>query len=321
MKRCVAKDWLAVYDQTAGRTYNKAPERYQLHPKQFGKLMRLTLLGTGTPWPSATRQSTANLVSIGNEHILVDAGRGVTTQVARLGMHPKDIDYVFLTHHHFDHISGLDDFLLSAWNDGRKKPIKIFGPPGTRHIVETLFNVVYARDIRFRLLEADIIKRHMPLIEEVFPVKDIESGACLEFGRWKISSRSVNHGHGMGLSQSQWPCFGYRIEAEGKVLAISGDTIDCDGVRALSQGADVLLQCCYLPEAAVDDDEKRLLVDLVLGSAVQANSIARASCVARMILTHLAPRADAMISELVREAAENFPGVVTVGEDLMQIEV
>ena len=106
--------------------------------------MRLTLLGTGTPWPSARRMSTANLVETGADILLIDAGRAVAAQLARLDRHPRDIDAVFLTHHHFDHISGLDDLLLSAWNDGRTRPVRIFGPPGTRAILDTLFRVVYA---------------------------------------------------------------------------------------------------------------------------------------------------------------------------------
>jgi ribonuclease Z len=283
--------------------------------------MQLTLLGTGTPWPSATRQPTANLVSLGKEHLLVDAGRSVTTQIARLGMHPKDVDHIFITHHHFDHISGLDDFLLSAWNDGRTEPVRIYGPPGTRHIIETLFRVVYKRDIQFRLLEAKFVKRHMPAIEDLFLVEDIESGTWVESENWRIRCGAVEHGHAMGLSQDEWPCFGYRIEAEGKVLTISGDTVDCEGVRALAQGADTLLQCCYLPESAVDDVEKRVLVDLVLASATQANAIARACGAARLVLTHLSPRADAMQSELMAEAGFDYPGEVTIGQDLMTIKI
>ena len=283
--------------------------------------MQLTLLGTGTPWPSTTRQSTSNLVTIGNQHILVDAGRGVTTQIARIGMHPKDVDYIFLTHHHFDHISGLDDFLLSAWNDGRTEPVRIYGPPGTREIIQTLFQVIYKRDIGFRLLEAEIIKKNMPAIEEVFPTFDIEHGALIETENCKIGCQAVDHGHAMGLSHEEWPCYGYRFEAENKILAISGDTVDCEGVRALAHKADTLLQCCYLPESGVDNDEMRVIVDMVLASATQANTIARASGAERMILTHLSPRADDLLPELLAEAVVNYPGEVIIGQDLMTVEI
>src|SRR6516165_2695857 len=42
----------------------------------------------------------------------------------------------------------------------------------------------------------------------------------------------------------RWICYGYRFEAQGKVVAISGDTVDCDGLAQLAQNADVLVHCC-----------------------------------------------------------------------------
>ena len=71
----------------------------------------------------------------------------------------------------------------------------------------------------------------------------------------------------------------------------------------------------------MDDVEKRVLVDLVLASATQANAIARACGAARLILTHLSPRADAMQSKLMAEAGFDYPGEVTIGQDLMTIKI
>ena len=283
--------------------------------------MRLTLLGTGTPWPSARRMSTANLVETGADILLIDAGRAVAAQLARLDRHPRDIDVVFLTHHHFDHISGLDDLLLSAWNDGRTRPVRIFGPPGTRAILDTLFRVVYARDIHFRLREAEVLGHAMPRPEDLFIVTDLAAGTRVSGEGWAVTAFAVEHGHGLGLDPLDWPCFGYRIEGAGKVLAISGDTVDCAGVRALAQDADLLLQCCYLPEAAIDTAERRLLVDLVLASATQAGAIAAAARVKRLVLTHIAPRGDTMHAAMLAEAATGHEAPVIIGEDLMVLDL
>ena len=38
--------------------------------------MRLTLLGTGTPTPNPERQGSANLLEVGGQYLLFDAGRG-----------------------------------------------------------------------------------------------------------------------------------------------------------------------------------------------------------------------------------------------------
>jgi ribonuclease Z len=70
--------------------------------------MRVTLLGTGTPFPNAERFGSAILVEVADKKLLFDCGRGVVirlTQVrhgesvpGRTGVSPKDIDGLFLTH-------------------------------------------------------------------------------------------------------------------------------------------------------------------------------------------------------------------------------
>jgi ribonuclease Z len=283
--------------------------------------MKLTLLGTGTPWPSAERQGSANLLQIGATNIMFDAGRGATTQLARLGMHPRDIDYIFITHHHFDHIASLDDLLLAAWNDGRRRPVYVFGPNGTKAIVDHLFNGIYLRDIVFRLKEAEFLGYEMPDIRDLVLVHDLLPQEEYETAEWNIRCEGVEHGHALGLDHVEWPCFGYRFEGEGKSFAISGDAIDCSGVRALAQDADVLLQCCYLGEGEITNSIKRLLSDHVLGSAKQANQIARETNVKKMILTHLAPKSEQMLDAVLAEAQAGYLGKVVLGEDLLSIEI
>lgn len=283
--------------------------------------MKLTLLGTGTPWPSAERQCTANLLQIGSTNILFDAGRGVTTQLARIGWHPRDIDYIFITHHHFDHIANLDDLLLAAWNDGRTSPVHVFGPDGTAAIIDHLFNGIYVRDIEFRLKEAKFLESDLPDIRDLVKVSDLPPGGGYKTKKWNVVSDQVEHGHALGLSHKEWPCYGYRVEAEGKVLAISGDTVDCSGVRNLAKEADLLLQCCYLAEAEIDNADKRVLSDHVLGSALQANRIAKTANVKKMVLTHLAPKTDLMLAAVLAEAKEDFAGEVVLGTDLMSLEI
>src|SRR5881227_1575714 len=65
--------------------------------------MRVTLLGTGTPFPNAERFGSAILVETGGKKLLFDCGRGVVIRLAQAGINPKDIDGLFLTHLHFEH--------------------------------------------------------------------------------------------------------------------------------------------------------------------------------------------------------------------------
>ena len=96
----------------------RLPGRYPHNTREVA--MRITLLGTGTPIPEPKRQASALLVEIGEAKLLFDAGRGVTTQLAKVGIEPQQIDFVFITHHHYDHIGNLGEFLLTSWHNGRQ---------------------------------------------------------------------------------------------------------------------------------------------------------------------------------------------------------
>ena len=67
---------------------------------------RVTLLGTGDPIPRTDRFGPSTLVEAGGQRLLFDVGRGATQRLVQLGIPLRDIDAVFLTHFHSDHVSG-----------------------------------------------------------------------------------------------------------------------------------------------------------------------------------------------------------------------
>jgi ribonuclease Z len=111
--------------------------------------MRVTLLGTGTPFPSAERFGSAVLVDVAGKELLFDCGRGVVIRLTKAGVNPKEIDGLFLTHLHSDHVVGIPDLWLSAWFLGRNKPLPIRGPQGTSSMAEHLAQA-FAFDICIR---------------------------------------------------------------------------------------------------------------------------------------------------------------------------
>ena len=112
--------------------------------------MKVVLLGTGGPRPDPKRNATTTLIRIGEENILFDAGRGVVIQLVRAGVPLAAVGPVFITHHHVDHIGDLYDVMLSTWMYGRKEPLRIYGPPETKRIVDTLLTQVYDKDWQWR---------------------------------------------------------------------------------------------------------------------------------------------------------------------------
>ena len=95
--------------------------------------MKIILLGTGCPSVDPNRYGPSNLIYTNNTKILIDCGSGVTQRLNKLGLKSSDIDEVFITHMHSDHIVDLYQLYISGWHQGRKKPFKIFGPAGLEH--------------------------------------------------------------------------------------------------------------------------------------------------------------------------------------------
>jgi ribonuclease BN (tRNA processing enzyme) len=279
--------------------------------------MQITLLGTGTPVVDPARQQSALLVDINDERLLFDAGRGVTSQMVRAGIQPQQISSVFITHHHYDHISDLGEFLLTAWHNGHETSLNVYGPQGTAEIVAALLNQVYARDITFALFNvADAAD-----IRDLVQVREVTSGWMQDSGTWKVLAEYVEHGNSLGLSHEEWPCFGYRLEAEGKVIAISGDTVACAGLDRLAQDADVLVQCCYLAEDEITTPAFERLARYVIASSGQVGKIATRAKVKKLVLTHIRPKPEALVRSLIEDVREDYSGEVVLGEDLMVIDV
>ena len=279
--------------------------------------MHITLLGTGTPVVDPKRQQSALLVDINDEKLLFDAGRGVTSQMARAGIAPQQVGSVFITHHHYDHICDLGEFLLTAWHSGRATPLNVYGPHGTTQMVAALLNQVYALDIAFALFNvADAVD-----IRDLVQVTEVRPGWVRDGGKWKVRADYVDHGNSLGLSHEAWPCLGYRLEAEGKVIAISGDTVACAGLDRLAQDADVLVQCCYLAEDEITTPASARQARYVIASSGQVGRIATHAHVKKLVLTHIRPKPEALMRSLLEDVHKDYGGEVVLGEDLMVIDV
>jgi ribonuclease Z len=279
--------------------------------------MHITLLGTGTPLLDLQRHAASLLLDIGADRLVFDAGRGVTTQLLRAGVHPHQVNSIFITHHHYDHIGELGDLLLTAWHYGRHAPVQVYGPPGTTAIIDALLTQVYARDIAFTQFTTPT----MPDIRQLVQVTDGAPGLLAAAPRWQVYAEYVDHGNTFGLSSADWPCFGYRIEADDKRVAISGDTIACAGLDRLAHEVDVLVQCSYLATAELTTPDMVHVTTHIIASAEQAGEIAARNHVKKLVLTHIRPKSNALVQAMVTDAAQYYAGEVVIGEDLMKLVV
>ena len=92
--------------------------------------MQLTLLGTGCPKVDPKRFGPANLISTSLGKILIDCGSGVTQRLTEINISSAEIDALFLTHLHSDHVIDLYQLIISSWHLYRDKTWKVYGPKG-----------------------------------------------------------------------------------------------------------------------------------------------------------------------------------------------
>lgn len=283
-------------------------------------MFKVVLLGTGGPRPDPRRNATTTLIRFGEENILFDAGRGVVLQAVKAGVPLDTLGPVFITHHHYDHIGDLYDVMLATWMHGRKGPLHIYGPPDTLRISDAMLTQVFDKDWQWRSMGEPTFGGWKPVIAE-----DVSTGLVLDTGRWRVTADLVEHGNGLGFPEAflrRWTCYGYRFEAQGKVVAISGDTVDCAGLRRIAQGADVLVQCCYMATAEIKNEHFRRVAQYTLAAGDSVGKVAAAAGVKTLVLTHHLPRKDESVLQLLaEEVARDFSGKIVVGEDLTEIEV
>ena len=283
--------------------------------------MKAILLGTGGPKPDPNRQGPGLAVRIDDTSLLFDAGRGVATQLVRAGIPVTDVDPIFITHHHFDHIGNLGDMILSSWNLGRKKPLSIFGPEGTAAIVDVLLNDVYKNDIAFRQKEAEVSGVALADIGELIKTTDAEPGLIYANNGVKVYCEFIEHGHGLGISQESWKCLAYRVEANGRSVTVSGDAVDCEGLDTLAQNTDALVMCCYLSKKELMDLEGDLTANHILACSPQVGKISSKAKARKLILTHIREKSSELMQELVNEIKADYDGEIILGRDLLEISV
>ena len=279
--------------------------------------MKVTLLGTGSPLPSATCAGPSTLVQAGGQNVVVDAGRGVIMRLVGAMCPPPLVSAVLLTHLHSDHICDLNDIVTTRWiASPAATALPVYGPVGTQKMVDGLLAML-ALDEGYRMAHHDDLRAGGGMLVEVH---EVEPGATFSIGDVKVSVHATDH-------RPVAPTVGFRFEHEGVVAALAGDTVPCDGLYDMCRDADFYVQTVLREDlvrtfAPLVPTGERFLDILDYHSTVQQAAQTATRCnVKTLVLTHYVPAIQpGQEDEWRAMAAEHFAGEIVVGPDLTSVE-
>jgi len=296
----------------------------------------LVFLGTSASMPTAQRAPAAFLLRRGGERLLFDCAEGTQRQLQRSAAGLPDLEEVFLTHFHADHVLGLPGMLKTFALRGREElGLTVYGPAGLR----------------------ELFARLRPLLGRLpYPLTIVElaPGERLERGDYRLETFAVDHGvaavgyalveqdrpgrfdvaaaDALGVPPGQERGILQRGEPltladgavvtpdevlgpprRGRKVVLTGDSAPSPSVVQAAYKADLLLH-----EATFSEEEKERARDTLHATAAEAAQVAKLAEVRLLALTHVSSRFFG--PELAREARAIFPDTV-VPRDFDLIEV
>ena len=273
--------------------------------------IKVTLLGTGNPRPVMSRFGPSILVEAGKEKLVFDCGRGATQRLYQLKIPFSEITALFLTHLHSDHTVGIPDLWLTGWVMGRTTPLPVWGPEGTKAMMEHL-QQAYAFDIHIR---RDVDTK-LPGAGAEIIAKDIEEGVVYNTAGVEVTAFLVDHGEIK-------PAFGYRVDYGGHSVTMSGDTRPSENLIKFAQGTDVLIHEVIDPEAFGDTvttdsaDQRKKIIEHHT-TAEQAGIIFTRVKPRLAVYSHIVPPD---VPDVIPHTRKTYAGPLELGEDLMSIEI
>ena len=262
--------------------------------------LKVVVCGSRSPLPAPGRAEACILVEAGDDIYIFDMGNGSAVNLQQYQIPWSNVKGIFITHMHSDHMADLPDAHLASWIQGRKSPLKVYGPKGI-NLVTKGFELAYSADYQYRnehhgdeILPLDIAGYEAIEISNNEYIENDTAG--MEILPFAVNHHPVNH------------AFGFKIAYKGRTLVISGDTINDGSVQKYSKDIDLLIHSAIsldiierLRSVAPIPQMDKIFLDIqdYHTPINQAGEIARDANVKHLLIYHAIPSPNNTIMEKV----------------------
>jgi ribonuclease Z len=259
-------------------------------------MVQVTFIGTGAAFATHHRTNIALLVQEGDARLVVECGPTILYQLDRAGLTASQVNYLFISHHHGDHVLGLPMFLLMYSMSGhRPGPLTIAGSEKTLQAGRELTRIVYP-ETNERL--GGVTWASLPP----------DRAAHLELApSLALSTLPVPH-------SDNAPVLALRLDLgqSGRSLVYTGDTAYDENIASFAAGCDLLVH--------ESNFSQTLQPEIVAGdyghsTAQQAGRAAALADCRTLALVHVSPLYAGQEGQLYAEAAQEFDGQIIIPND------
>jgi ribonuclease BN (tRNA processing enzyme) len=209
----------------------------------------VTFLGTGPGNGAAGRFQSSILLEVEENFVLLDAGEPCGLRLLEIGVPLADLDAVWITHTHADHIGGLPMLLQASWLHGRRRPLPLGVPSHLSEPLRTWLDAI--------LLPSQVLSFPLDIFQW-------QSGIAITLNGVVVLPHTTTH-----LDQIRQrvgnlaiESFLFEIIAAGKRFIYSGDLGSPEDLRArLDKPVDLLI--CELAHFSPQE-----LINVLRGSSI-----------------------------------------------------
>ncbi|GAQ15768.1 ribonuclease Z [Myroides odoratimimus] len=296
--------------------------------------MKLIILGCYAATPRTITNPTSQVLEMGGQMFLIDAGEGTQVQLRRHKLKFQRINHIFISHLHGDHFYGLIGLISTYMLLNRTSDLHIYGPKGIKEVTllqlrlsnsysgyKLFFHEQTSKESRVVFEDDKVIVRTIPLDHRVYT-----NGYLFET---KPGDRKLRIGaiEDLGIDR----CYYQKIKSGGNITLDDGTVVDNKDITYDPEPTESYAFCSdtYYSEAIVPiikdvdvlyhestflDSEEHYTERTKHCTAKQAASIAKLANAKTLILGHYSTRYND-ITLFKKEAETVFSGKILNADD------